>query len=127
PENSRIASMMSPTLGFTPDGDALVIGSGGSNRIRSAILQVLINSIDFGMDIREAVEEPRLHYENGVLNLEQGATQQVLDELEHLLEKHRLWPEKNLFFGGAHSVVRRHNGDLQGQGDSRRGGVCIIV
>ncbi|MET0086371.1 MAG: gamma-glutamyltransferase [Sedimenticola sp.] len=127
PENSRIASMMSPTLGFTPDGDALVIGSGGSNRIRSAILQVLINSIDFGMDIREAVEEPRLHYENGVLNLEQGATQQVLDELEDLFEKHRLWPEKNLFFGGAHSVVRRHNGDLQGQGDSRRGGVCIIV
>lgn len=127
PENRRIASMMSPTLAFSRESDALVTGSGGSNRIRSAILQVLVNSIDFGMEISQAVEEPRLHYENGVLNLESGTSQNVLQQLEGEFEQHRLWPEKNLFFGGAHSVVRDHKGNLHGQGDSRRGGVCVIA
>ncbi len=127
PVNRRIASMMSPTLAFTSDGRALVTGSGGSNRIRSAILQVLVNTIDYRMEIAEAVEEPRLHYENGVLNLESGASEKVLEQLEHEFPEHRLWPEKNLFFGGAHSVVRDQKGNLKGQGDSRRGGVCIIA
>jgi gamma-glutamyltranspeptidase/glutathione hydrolase len=127
PLDRRIASMMSPTLVFVPGGRAIVTGSGGSNRIRSAILQVLINLIDFNMPIEEAVEHSRIHYEGGLLNLEAGPDQGVIDKLAQEFDNHRVWPQKNLFFGGAHSVMRDRDGSLGGQGDSRRGGVCLSV
>ncbi|MDX1576417.1 MAG: gamma-glutamyltransferase, partial [Kiloniellales bacterium] len=46
-EGTRMASMMAPTLAFLADGGVAALGSGGSNRIRTAILQVLSNLIDF--------------------------------------------------------------------------------
>ncbi|PLY13022.1 MAG: gamma-glutamyltransferase [Sedimenticola sp.] len=127
PTNQRIASMMSPTLVFSPDNNAIVTGSGGSNRIRSAILQVLVNMVDYAMTAEHAVEQPRVHFENDLLNIETGPAEQVIKELEMHFPKHRLWPEKNLFFGGAHTVIRDSKGRLSGHGDSRRGGVCISV
>ncbi|HEB95547.1 MAG TPA: gamma-glutamyltransferase [Sedimenticola thiotaurini] len=127
PENRRIASMMSPTLLLADDGRAWATGSGGSNRIRSAILQVLLNLVDFDMDIEQAVEHPRIHYENGLLNIESGFPNETLEELFRLFPEHRLWPEKNLFFGGAHTVSIDTHGTLSGQGDSRRGGVAVTV
>ena len=126
PCNSRIASMMSPSMAFTDNGDTYVVGSGGSNRIRSAVLQVLINLLDFGLPIERAVEQTRLHFEGDTLNIEAGPKQHVVKQLESEFPTHRLWPQKNLFFGGAHSVLKSANGAFDGQGDSRRGGVCYI-
>ncbi len=123
PENRRISSMMSPTLLFLSDGTIIATGSGGSNRIRSAILQVLINLVDFEMTLDQAVEQPRIHFESGILNLENGIPDKTVEVLMDAFLNHRLWPEKNLFFGGAHSVMQNHLGVLSGRGDSRRGGV----
>jgi len=127
PENRRIASMMAPTLIFTDDGRSVATGSGGSNRIRSAIMQVLINLLDFDLALEEAVEHARIHYESGVLNLERGPSQQALDALKEEFPEQRHWPEKNLFFGGAHTALRDSSGKLSGKGDSRRGGVCLTA
>ncbi|MEJ2529256.1 MAG: gamma-glutamyltransferase [Gammaproteobacteria bacterium] len=127
PENRRIASMMAPTLAFMPNGDMIATGSGGSNRIRSAILQVLINLIDFNLDASAAVELARIHFESGLLNLEQGIPEQTVANLTQEFPEYHLWPERNLFFGGAHTVIHQHDGTLHGHGDSRRGGVCIKV
>jgi len=125
PENRRIASMMSPTLMLSGNGQSIATGSGGSNRIRSAVLQVLINLVDFGMDIDKAVEFPRLHFEGDTLNLEHQVSEQNGEKLREVFSELKLWPNKNLFFGGAHTVMRSANGELSGKGDSRRGGVCI--
>jgi gamma-glutamyltranspeptidase/glutathione hydrolase len=125
PEDRRIASMMAPTLIFCDDGRAIATGSGGSNRIRSAIMQVLINILDFGFSLDDAVEHARIHYESGHLNLESGPTQETLDALLEEFPRQRIWPEKNLFFGGAHTVMSNPDGQLSGRGDSRRGGVCL--
>lgn len=125
PEDRRIASMMSPTLVLAEDGRAVVTGSGGSNRIRSAILQVLINLLDFHMTIDDAVEHSRIHFEGELLNVESGFNEVTLDRLFDSFPRHRLWPDKNLFFGGAHTVAREANGRLTGKGDSRRGGIAI--
>lgn len=127
PENRRIASMMSPTVVLTHDGSAIVSGSGGSNRIRSAILQVLINLLEFEMGVAEAVEHPRIHFEGNLLNIETGADERVLEQLQSHFAEYQLWSERNLFFGGAHTVLRSASGQLSGKGDSRRGGVCIIA
>ncbi len=127
PEDRRIASMMAPTLAFMPNGDSVATGSGGSNRIRSAILQLLINLIDFKMDIPQAVEQARIHFETDLLNMEHGLPDPSVEELTREFPQHHLWPQKNLFFGGTHTVMLGENGSPHGQGDSRRGGVCIQI
>ena len=58
-ENCRMASMMCPSVATLPDGGRVALGSGGSNRIRSAILQVLVNLFEFGMPLEQAVIAPR--------------------------------------------------------------------
>jgi gamma-glutamyltranspeptidase/glutathione hydrolase len=122
PTNSRIASMMSPTLLLWPDGRIVALGSGGSNRIRTAVLQVLLNRVDFGLDLERAVQMPRIHHEDGFLNVEGGAADSVTEVLTEFYPDHRLWADLNLFFGGAHSVEQAANGDCVGVGDPRRGG-----
>lgn len=120
-EDVRVSSMMAPTLAF--DGDtSIVTGSGGSNRLRSAILQTLVNLLDFNMTAEQAVAAPRMHVENGLLSLEPGYA--GVTALCVRYGKHHLWDEANLFFGGAHTVVRSADG-ISGAGDPRRGGVFL--
>lgn len=58
PPGQRVASMMSPSLLLDDKGVKLVLGSGGSKRIRTAITQVLSNILDFGCDLQEAITAP---------------------------------------------------------------------
>ncbi len=126
PEDARLSSMMAPTVVIDADGGLTALGSGGSNRIRSAILQVLVNLLSFGLPLDKAVAAPRLHMEETFLNLESGlddaACAAALDEST----AHKLWPGRNLFFGGVHAASSRQ-GALAGAGDARRGGVVMTV
>ena len=124
PSDTRLSSMMSPTIAKLADGTQIALGSGGSNRIRSAILQTLIHLIDHRTGVIEAVESPRLHYERGVANLE-GDLGKGLD-LNNVAEIVKRWPAHNLFFGGVHATVRHPDGSLTGAGDPRRGGAATI-
>ncbi|MEM7226323.1 MAG: gamma-glutamyltransferase [Pseudomonadota bacterium] len=127
PENHRISSMMAPSLAHIADGRSVALGSGGSNRIRTAILQVLVNLIDHGQTIDQAVENPRLHFERGVANLEKGFEAGAAASLEGLAERVIAWPSQNLYFGGVHGVTRHKDGRFAAAGDLRRGGVAEIV
>lgn len=124
--NQRLSSMMSPTILLQQQTPAIVLGSGGSNRIRTAILQVISNLIDFQMSIEAAVTAPRVHWEAGLLNIEPphnlaAASHPDLHELTPCL----LWQQQSMFFGGVHAVVRDTNKHLGGVGDPRRGGAMI--
>ena len=132
PEGSRMSSMMAPTMAYGADGSIAAFGSGGSNRIRTAILQVLLNTMDFGQGIAEAVGAPRLHFENGVVNLEAGFDEALGPALQNpaLQGPERqvvFWPRHNLFFGGVHAVRRDAQGRLEAAGDPRRGGTALVV
>lgn len=123
----RISSMMSPTIVLHGKEPVAVLGSGGSNRIRSAITQSIMNLIDFKKDVRQVVNAPRVHWERGTLNQEPGFGASVA---RHLCgeQKRILWKETNLYFGGVHAVTRdQSTGDFAGAGDHRRGGVAIVV
>ncbi len=124
-EDQRMMSMMAPTLAFLSDGQRIVTGSGGSNRLRTAILQVLLNLIDGNLSLQQAVQNPRIHLENDFLNIEDGFDQSIVDRLTNEYPDHRNWDDKNLFFGGAHSVS--FDGEFSGVGDPRRGGYSVIV
>lgn len=126
--NQRITSMMSPTLLLDPNHGTIACGSGGSNRIRTAILQFLVNSIDFGMNLKDAVTAPRIHFENERLSIEPGFSDTVLGSLEAHYPQHQCWDRLNLFFGGVHAVAMSPEGEsLNGVGDPRRGGTAKIV
>nr|WP_083621107.1 gamma-glutamyltransferase [Planktothrix serta] len=126
PENVRISSMMSPTLVLNGHQPEIVLGSGGSNRIRTAILQVLLNLIDLGISVEDAVNYPRIHWENNRFDIEPGFDPEMIKGLDlSPQDVIRLWPEKNMFFGGVHTIVRTSDGQLFGAGDQRRNGVSL--
>jgi len=99
-----------------------VLGSGGSKRIKTAVLQVLIQLIDFHVPLEEATERPRVHYEDGVVQAEPGIAENVMNSMR-LLYAVNCWEQKNMYFGGVHGVNNR----MDGWGDSRRGGSFLAV
>lgn len=127
PENRRISSMMAPSVARLADGTRVALGSGGSNRIRGAILQVVSHLIDAGLPLDQAVAAPRIHYEGDLLNLEPPCSPALCQELRREFPNLRIWDGLNLFFGGVHSVLRRPDGGLRGCGDPRRGGASRLV
>jgi gamma-glutamyltranspeptidase/glutathione hydrolase len=126
-EGSRLASMMSPAIAEMADGTRFALGSGGSNRIRSAITQVLVNLLDFGMTPDQAVSAPRIHLEGDMLSIEPGFAADAQEALEAIAPEAHVWPEQNLFFGGVHTVSVKHGGIFDGAGDPRRGGVVAFA
>ena len=127
PPGIRLASMMTPAIARFADGGQVALGSGGSNRIRSAILQVLSNMLEFDMDLEQAVNAPRLHLERNQLSVEPGFSNDALEVLEGEWPGVNQWPGLNLFFGGVHAVGRLANGEFRAAGDPRRGGAVAIA
>jgi gamma-glutamyltranspeptidase / glutathione hydrolase len=127
PAGERIPTMMTPTIVLKDGRTRLVLGSGGSIRIRSAILQVLCNLLDFEMSLAEAVNVARVHVEGGVLQCEAGFEETAVAELEAAGYPVNRWPTRSIYFGGVHSVARDENGRLDAAGDNRRGGATAGV
>ena len=117
----RLISMMSPVIVLRDNRPVLAVGSAGSNRIRSAIIQTVVNAIDLGLPLHEAINAPRIHFEGGLLQVEAGLSGSVAEELRLLGFKVNCWQQKNLFFGGAQAVSQL-DGNLVGAADERRGG-----
>jgi gamma-glutamyltranspeptidase/glutathione hydrolase len=119
----RVPSMMAPTL-VVRDGEiVLALGSAGSNRIRSAILQTVVRVVEGELAVAAAVEAPRLHFERGVVQAEPGFDRGDLAAIEAGGVEVARWPALNLFFGGVQAVARDpESGVLSGGGDPRRGG-----
>ena len=121
-EGLRLPSMMAPTVVLKRGKPELILGSAGSNRIRSAITQTIINYLDYGMNVGDSINAPRIHFEKGLVFTEPEIDKEILSEIA----KHytlNCFDGLNLFFGGVQAVT----GDLQGGYDCRRGGAVIKV
>jgi gamma-glutamyltranspeptidase / glutathione hydrolase len=128
PPGKRMTSMMSPTIVLREGELEAGLGSGGSNRIRSAILQVILRLVADGMPAQDAVEAGRIHYEERVVQAEPGVDAKALSGLERGDLSVARWRRRNLFFGGVHAVARDpDSGELQGGGDPRRGGAVVVL
>jgi gamma-glutamyltranspeptidase/glutathione hydrolase len=123
----RLTSMMAPSIVLADGRPRLVVGSAGSTRLRSAILQIVVNVVTHGLGAQEAISHPRVHFENEQLNLEGGNDPAVADAL--VAEGYDVvrWGDTNLYFGGASTVALDENGNLDAAGDPRRGGAGVIV
>lgn len=124
PPGRRMPSMMAPTIVMRSGRPELVLGSAGSNRIRSAILQTIIRVLDDGLRAGDAVRAPRVHFEDGVVYAEPGVETGALEATGRAIARFR---DLNLFFGGVQAVERDTAGAFWGGGDPRRGGAAIVV
>lgn len=125
---TRLASMMAPSVIDWPDGRFALLGSGGSNRIRSAMAQVILNLTDRKLPLEDAILAPRLHSEPGGegpgIDIEDQFPPEAREALLKAHPKARIWPEPSMFFGGVHAVLREAKGTLRATGDPRRDGAA---
>lgn len=123
PSNQRINSMMSPTLFQKKGRTVSALGSGGSNRIRSAIVQAISNYIDFNMLPDDCVNAPRIHWEGNHMDIEPGYDLEIVEKLELPGDAKKIyWTAQNMYFGGVHAVFKDSKGNLEPAGDRRRVG-----
>jgi gamma-glutamyltranspeptidase / glutathione hydrolase len=124
----RMPSMMAPSIVLRGGEVEMVLGSGGSNRIRSAILQAVLALIVDGTAAAEAVAAPRVHFEAGAVQAEPGVDPEALHRLERHGYEVARWARLNWFFGGVHAVTRDlASGAVSGGGDPRRGGAVDLA
>jgi len=124
---TRLTSMQAPTILEREGNVRLVVGSSGSNRLRSAIVQVIRNVVDHGMGVQEAVSYPRVHVESGRLDCEGGLDPSELERLERLGERLVRFESLNLYFGGANAVMAEADGTLSAAGDPRRSCFGLVL
>jgi len=118
----RVASMMSPSLLLRDNRVQLVLGSGGSKRIRTALLQVISNVIDFTMALQDAVVASRIHWDGSCVQVEPGLTTTALAALQQQWAINA-WSVKDVYFGGVHAVSPQG----ESAGDPRRGGSAMTL
>jgi gamma-glutamyltranspeptidase/glutathione hydrolase len=126
PAGERLRTMMTPTVLRGPSS-IHTLGSGGSSRIRSAVLHGLLHLVDHGLHPREAACGPRCHMELGQLRVEAYERPEP-DFLDRLADFPGLvsFDGPNMYFGGLH-IAGRADGAFEGAGDERRSGAFGIL
>lgn len=123
PPGRRLTTMMCPALVRGKNGSITALGTGGSNRIRSAVLQAVSNLLDYGMAPEAATRFPRIHRERDSTYLETlDLPAETVEEVSRLYPETRLFAQPGVFFGGVHMATRLADGSFLGAGDPRRDG-----
>jgi len=113
----RLPTMLSPIIITKDNKPKFIFGSGGSNRIRSANIQVILNLLIHKMNLKDAISSPRLHLEGNTLFYEPG----IKFSQNNSNMKIKAFNDKSLFFGGVNAVSKE-----SAIADERRGGYGII-
>jgi gamma-glutamyltranspeptidase/glutathione hydrolase len=119
----RLISNMSPTIVSSEEGGLIALGSPGASRIPTAILQTVVNVLNFGMPLENAVLAPRFHAEGGLFAYEAGTRTADLDRYERVLT----YEGPNMYFGGVNAVRRTPDGSFEAAADPRRSGGTAFV
>jgi Gamma-glutamyltransferase len=117
---------MAPCIVLKDGKPVLTVGTPGGPRIISAIANVLVNILDFGMDMQPAIEAGRFHNPNNpATDIEKVFSEDVMKKLTDMGYKFNLKDKNDLFFGGVQGVLIGTDGKLHGGGDPRRDGAAV--
>ena len=122
----RMLSAMTPTVVLDPDGDLFfVTGTPGGATIITTVFQTIVNVVDYGMNVVQAVNAPRVHHQHlpDEIRFEQGG---LLPEVVADLESrgHTL-SERGGVSGDAEAIMVMPDGTLEAAADPRRGGAAV--
>ncbi|MCB8959730.1 MAG: gamma-glutamyltransferase [Ardenticatenales bacterium] len=119
----RPRSNMCPTI-VRQDGETvLVVGAPGGTRIPSAVIQAISNVLDHGLPLQAAADAPRIHWEPGMLHVEDAIRPDVITTLRDLGHPLNLRPTPDVYFAAIHAI--QHDpatGELSGAADRRLDG-----
>lgn len=124
PGKSRFSAMC-PSIVFDPDGREMAIGAPGGTQIVMGVLQAILNVIDFGMTMQEAVSAPRFSSTSSAIDVSNRIPRMVMRPLEQ--EGYEVI--RNPFgytIGWVHAVRRTAEG-LEGAADPGRDGVALSI
>lgn len=126
----RMRSTQSPIIAVHNGEVILVLGSPGNYRIITTVVEVLVNYLDFGLSLWEAVEAARFtsRHNYPTLQLESRFPEETLEALKNKGHQVEVFQAYDLYFGGVHAIVRdpvRHL--LIGAADRRRDGVALAA
>ena len=90
-------------------------------------MQIVVNVLQHGLGVEEAIDAPRIHVDEPHVHCEGGHDPAELDRLAALGYDVVRWRRRNLFFGGAAAVEVLPDGTAAAAGDPRRGGAGVLV
>ena len=123
PAGARLPSNMAPSIARRDD-TVLAIGSPGADRITTALHQFLVNHLQLGMSLEEAIAHPRLHVDTSG-NEEQLMAEAGLD-LPEVDIPVQVMEQLSMYFGGvAAARFDRVDGFGVAADPRREGGTCI--
>ena len=124
PGKARFTAMC-PTLIFKDGRPTHVIGSPGGTFITMAVLQGILNMLDFGMDAQAAVAAPRFCTTSNTIDITNRILRRTEEELKSMGYPVRRSP-LNYYFGGVHALRLTGNG-WDGGADPGRDGMVLTV
>ena len=124
PDKSRF-SAISPTIVFKDDNPFIIIGAPGGTFITMGVLQAMLNVIDFGMSMSDAVAAPRFCANSNVIDVSNRIPRFVTAELEkkgYSIARSHL----SYAFAGVHAI-KVEDGVWSGGADPGRDGMALTV
>jgi gamma-glutamyltranspeptidase/glutathione hydrolase len=118
-----------PTIVFRGDEPVLVLGGAGGNGILTGVLQTILNVIDHGRGILEAVSAPRFHSENNLIDIENRICGETCEQLRARGHKVRRRPYSyDEYFGNVQVIMLDWEKDRAiGGSCPRRGGMALYA
>jgi gamma-glutamyltranspeptidase/glutathione hydrolase len=113
----RSMSASTPALVFDEDGPLMALGAPGGRKVITAVLQVMLNVLDFGLGMQAAISAPRIHNEIGPIHADVRLPAGVIQELRRMGHEVVTRDETYLssYFGRPNGVlIDRANGVLRG-------------
>ncbi len=126
--SKRCRTSITPTIILKNGDPFLILGSPGASRIITTLIELVVNVIDFGMNVNEANLAPRFYCQKfeDYLHVESGIKPEVCEELEKMGHAIKIYKGIDLFFGGAQIImVDPVTGEYSGSADKRRGGIAM--
>ncbi|MFB5664047.1 gamma-glutamyltransferase [Alteribacillus sp. HJP-4] len=122
--NKRPLSSMTPTIVLEDGKPVLTLGSPGGPTIIASVLQTFLNIIEYDMDLKEAIEEPRIYNTHTSLTRwEEGVPEEIREDLAEMGHRYENSPQS---IGNVQSILIDHeNGTYHGAADSRRDGAAM--
>lgn len=125
PGKSRFASM-SPTIVFKGERPVMTLGAPGGTHITLAVAQAIVNVVDFGMTMAEAVAAPRISATSNIVDVSNRVPRYVTDVLEadgYPIGRSHL----SFAFAAVHGITMDGAGRMAGGADPQRDGMALSV
>lgn len=124
--NKRPLSSMTPTIVFKDGKPVMTVGSPGGPTIITSVLQTIIHSIEYDMELKTAVEEPRIYTNNtSSYRFEEGIPEETMEQLRKMGHQ---FGEKPTVIGNVQSIlIDQKEGIYKGVADSSRNGAAIGI